>query len=114
MNNETKIVTLESLNTKIDSLVGLVGLVGVVDKLAISMNSNFTLVKNDIGELKTKVNQIDSDLQSFKTEIRERFDKTDDRLDKIDETAGAIIKDYHPHIIALEEKVFGSSTLAEV
>ena len=101
MEKNIKDVTLESLDTKIDSLVD------VVDKLAISMADSFSKVD-------TRFDQIDTDLKSFKTETNESFDRIDNKLDEIDENINGIVKDYHPHIIALEEKVFVHSTLAEV
>ena len=64
-------------------------------------------------ELKTDIEQIKTDLQSFKSETHERFDKLEEHLKENEESVGAVVADYHPHIIALEEKVFGHSTLAE-
>ena len=57
---------------------------------------------------------IASDLREFKQETRERFDSIDLRLEEIDDSINGIIRDYHPRIIALEEKVFGASALAEI
>ncbi|HUD44044.1 MAG TPA: hypothetical protein VMR41_00720 [Patescibacteria group bacterium] len=55
--------------------------------------------------------QASSDLKSFKTETRERFDTLEEKVDGIDENVNAIITDYHPRIKILEEKVLGFSTL---
>ncbi|MFH1608415.1 MAG: hypothetical protein ABH951_00140 [Patescibacteria group bacterium] len=101
MEKEEKNVTLESLDNKIDSLVG------VVDKLAVSMANGFSKVD-------TRFDQIDSGLKSFKTETRENFDKLGKDIKENKEGIEAIVAEYHPHIIKLEEKVFGNSTLAEV
>ena len=64
-------------------------------------------------ELKTDIGQVRTDLKSFKSETHERFDKLEEHLKENEESVGAVVTDYHPHIIALEEKVFGHSTLAE-
>ena len=73
-----------------------------------------TELKSDIGQVSTKLDQVESDLKSFKVETRERFDAVDKHLGEIDENISGVVEDYHPRIIALEEKVFGHSTLAEV
>lgn len=72
-----------------------------------------TELKSDIGQVSTKLDQVESDLKSFKVETRERFDAVDKHLGEIDENISGVVEDYHPRIIALEEKVFGHSTLAE-
>ena len=46
-------------------------------------------------------------MQTFKTETRERFDKVDESIKDLNENIEGIIGDYHPHIVALEEKVLG-------
>ncbi|MFZ1019552.1 MAG: hypothetical protein WAN61_00975 [Minisyncoccia bacterium] len=71
-------------------------------------------LKSDISSLKTDVAQIKTDLQSFKTETRENFEKLSKDIKENEESIGMVVADYHPHIVALEEKVFGHSTLAEV
>ncbi len=64
-------------------------------------------------DLKTDIAQVSTDLQSFKSETHARFDTLEEHLKENEESVGAIVADYHPRIIALEEKVFGHSTLAE-
>ena len=82
------------------------GLVEVIASTMATMATDITVLKSDVAEIK-------SDLSSFKQETRENFDKVNSRLDDLEETVTGIVKDYHPRIIALEEKVFGHSTLAE-
>ncbi len=62
---------------------------------------------------KESLDQIKVELRDFKSETRERFDSVDERLNEIDENIDGVVQDYHPHMVALEEKVFGVSTLAE-
>ena len=69
--------------------------------------------KEALEEIKVDLTQVKVDLQSFKVETRERFDSIDEKLKDMDENVTGIVGDYHPHIVALEEKVFGHSTLAE-
>jgi len=69
--------------------------------------------KAELNIIKTDLTEVKTDLKSFKTETRENFDKLEKNLKENEESVGAVVKDYHPHIITLEEKVFGSSTLAE-
>jgi len=64
-------------------------------------------------ELKTNISEVKTDLKSFKAETRESFHKLEKNLKENKESVEAIIADYHPHIIALEEKVFGSFSLVE-
>ena len=89
----------------------------LMESLAVSIAKGFEKVGNDLHSFKletnTHFNNLESDLKSFKIETRERFDVVDKRLNEIDENISGIVEDYHPHIVALEEKVFGSSTLAE-
>jgi len=84
-----------------------------------AMNRSFSRIeekmatKEALEEIKVDLTQVKVDLQSFKVETRERFDSIDEKLKDMDENVTGIVGDYHPHIVALEEKVFGHSTLAE-
>src|SRR3989338_4690707 len=69
------------------------------------------IVKKDVSVLKTDVSDLKTDQKSFRTETRESFNRLEKNLKENEESVGAVVADYHPHIIALEEKVFGSSTL---
>ena len=71
-----------------------------------------TIMKSDIIDLKKDVQEISSDLKSFKIETRENFEKLGKDIKDNEESINGIVNDYHPDIIALEEKVFGRSTLA--
>ena len=86
-----------------------------IDGLAISTAKGFVGVKKDINDVESslskKIEQVSTDLKSFKTETRERFDTLEKKVDGIDENVNAIITDYHPRIKVLEEKVLGFSTL---
>jgi hypothetical protein len=83
------------------------------EELAI-VKADVSSLKTDVSSLKTDVAQIKTDLQSFKIETRENFEKLSKDIKENEESIGAVVEDYHPHIVALEEKVFGHSTLAEV
>jgi chorismate synthase len=77
-----------------------------------SINKGFSRIEEKM-VTKDEFAEVKTDLKSFKTETRESFSKLEKNLKENEESVGAIVADYHPHIIALEEKVFGSSTLAE-
>lgn len=76
------------------------------------IDDKFGKIENTMAT-KEDVAQVRTDLQSFKSETHERFDKLEEHLKENEASTDAIITDYHPHIIALEEKVFGHSTLAD-
>ena len=69
-------------------------------------------IKTELSEVKIELSEVKTDLQTFKTETRERFDKVDESIKDLNENIEGIVGDYHPHIVALEEKVFGFSTLS--
>lgn len=103
--------SVAGLNTKVDGLTVKVDvLTSRVDMLTTRVDVLTTRVDN----LTTKVDQLGDDLSSFKQETREDFDKVNGRLDDLEESVNSIVKEYHPRIIGLEERVFGTSTLAEV
>ena len=75
------------------------------------VKKDLSVVKKDVSVLKTDVSDLKTDQKSFRTETRESFNRLEKNLKENEESVGAVVADYHPHIIALEEKVFGSSTL---
>lgn len=112
---EESITTLNSLSKEIK------GLSTTVETLAIMVAHGFESVGKDIQDIKSEmtsmksdISQIKTELHDFKLETRDRFDTLEEKLSQTNEDVSAVVTDYHPHIIALEEKVFGSSSLAEV
>ena len=77
------------------------------------VENRFTKIENTMTTMATDVGQVKTDLKSFKSETHERFDKLEEHLKENEASTDAIITDYHPRIISLEEKVFGHSTLAD-
>ena len=109
--------SVAGLNTKVDGLTVKVDvLTSRVDVLTTRVDVLTTRVDDlttRVDNLTTKVDQLGDDLSSFKQETREDFDKVNGRLDNLEESVNSIVKEYHPRIIGLEERVFGTSTLAE-
>ena len=77
------------------------------------VKTDVSSLNTDVSSLKIDVAQIKTDLQSFKEETRTSFEEVKKDIKENEASVVAIVRDYHPHIIALEEKVFGHSTLAE-
>ncbi len=77
------------------------------------VQTDLTQVQTDLTQVQTDLSQMQTDYKSFRTETVERFDKIDISIKEINENIEGIVADYHPHIVALEEKVFGFSTLAQ-
>lgn len=102
--------SVAGLNTKVD---GLVVKVDVLTTRVDVLTTRVDVLTTRVDDLTTKVDQLGDDLSSFKQETREDFDKVNGRLDDLEESVNGIVKEYHPRIIGLEERVFGTSTLAE-
>ena len=102
-----------------EDIKNLIASVDVISKTTLKIletmatKEELNIVKTDLSEVKIDLSEVKTDLKSFKIETRESFDRLEKNLKENEESIGAIIADYHPHIIALEEKVFGSSTLTE-
>ena len=77
------------------------------------VQTDLSQVQTDLTQVQTDLSQMQTDYKSFRTETVERFDKIDISIKEINENIEGIVADYHPHIVALEEKVFGFSTLAQ-
>lgn len=103
--------SVAGLNTKVD---GLVVKVDVLTTRVDVLTTRVDVLTTRVDDLTTKVDQLGDDPSSFKQETREDFDKVNGRLDDLEESVNGIVKEYHPRIIGLEERVFGTSTLAEV
>jgi len=101
--SKTTLKILETMATKEE--------LNVVKKDLSVVKKDLSVVKKDVSVLKTDVSDLKTDQKSFRTETRESFNRLEKNLKENEESVGAVVADYHPHIIALEEKVFGSSTL---
>ena len=127
-NDEEKEITnrelLEAMNRSFSKIEGRMATKEDLTRMATKEDLTRMATKEDLTRMATKEDltrmatkedlaQISVDLQSFKVETRERFDSLEEKLKDMDENITGIVGDYHPHIVALEEKVFGHSTLAE-
>ncbi|KKR62873.1 hypothetical protein A2643_00880 [Candidatus Nomurabacteria bacterium RIFCSPHIGHO2_01_FULL_39_220] len=101
--SKTTLKILETMATKEE--------LNIVKKDVSGIKTELVGVKKDVSVLKTDVSDLKTDQKSFRTETRESFNRLEKNLKENEESVGAVVADYHPHIIALEEKVFGSSTL---
>lgn len=72
----------------------------MIENLAVSMVNGFSSIDK-------RFNNVEADIKSLKTENLEHLNKIDGKLEEINENVEAIIKDYHPRIEGLEEKVLG-------
>ena len=70
----------------------------MIDKLATSVANGFLSIDK-------RLNNTEADIKSFKAENREHLNKIEEKLGEVNENVEAVIKDYHPRIEALEEKV---------
>ena len=102
-----------------EDIKNLIASVDVISKTTLKIletmatKEELNIVKTDLSEVKIDLSEVKTDLKSFKIETRESFDRLEKNLKENEERIGTIIADNHPHIIELEEKVFGSSTLTE-
>ena len=113
----TLVVDMAGVKTDVSGLKSDVsGLKSDVSDLKLdvsSLKSDVSGLKSDVSDLKSDMAEVKSALSSFKVETRENFEKVNGRLDDLEESVNGILKEYHPRIIGLEERVFGTSTLAE-
>lgn len=106
-------VIASSVSTLVVDMAGVKtdvsGLKSDVSDLKLDVSS----LKSDVSGLKSDMAEVKSALSSFRVETRENFEKVNGRLDDLEESVNSIVKEYHPRIIALEEHVFGASSMAE-
>ncbi len=84
-----------------------------VDKRFDGIDKRFDGIDKRLDSMEAGISSVHSELRSFKDETYRRFDAVDEKIQETNENVGGIVSTYHPHIIALEEKVFGYSDLEE-